>query len=600
MYTLPASTHIRLENSHTSVISISPFCRRFSDLDSTLLVLGDIYGLFDHSFSGPNDPKALPTLFENLIKNPHTTWTNLKGQCSCVWVSKGHIELFRTAFSPHLLFFNHNSVSDQLIDLATSPPLFSQRYLENFVLDSPSLQFSSTLTPLDGVFRLPPASIATLAGGAEPQIEYLTTEPYRLVESSLTFEQASLGLRNILREIIDWHLQKNKPVAAELSGGLDSSFVASFLADRSKTPVEALMYAYRKHPSHLFSEQCARQVAKEKQIDLKVVDSSEIAPVNLADPSPYQNEPVDFFWQGTLFGQICRDSIKPGSLLFTGFGCDQLLMRNNHIIRILARKKGMMAALSVVKELARAVNRPATNFSFQFLLSRIPQSTLVNLLDLTRQLKINPFKVDELVPEVLKTERVSWLIKEGKPLPAKSLLKLLHEGEKLESRFFEPDLPHANLNYLIAPQYVIQPYVASIGVEYIHPFCDARLIDFVFSQVPFSFIHDFKTPYKLLLRQAMQGITPEEVRIRPKDEFSFDGYFFSVLKANELYLRELFEEAIQEFPNWIEPRALRRSFESMLFGVFSNSEVKLSRLMSYLIWRHQFKGFLKKERVHRE
>ncbi|MFM8269487.1 MAG: asparagine synthase-related protein [Pseudomonadota bacterium] len=580
-------TYVYLRVDTPPHISISQFGRRLSQGDSTLLILGDIFSIHGKHFSSPNDPEILSTLFTALQNNTLNAWSHLKGQCSCIWINPDKIEIFRSALSPHLLFFSRNQVSDQLLALTDSPFSFSESYAKQFVLDLPTLQFSSRLTPFQGISRVPPASVVTLKLDTEPHIHLFEVEPYPLVEKETSFAETSEKLREQLKNILDWHLKKGGPVFAELSGGLDSSFVASFLSDLSPSPVRALMYAFRKHPSHRFSEECAQIVAQKKNIQLQVFDSSDIAPTDLAKLAPFQNEPVDLFWQGTLFGPICRDLVQAGSLLFTGFGCDQLLMRNNRIVQRLADQKGSWNTLPIVKDIARALNRPALNFSFQFLLSRLPEKTLVRLLDLTRSIKINPFKIDELLPEITKTERISWFVKNGAPLSGADLFTFLEEAS---------GTCHFSLNYLIAPQYVIQPYLESKSVQYIHPFCDSRMIEFVSKEVPYHFIHDFKNPYKHLLREAMRGITPEEVRTRKKDEFSFDGYFFSVLKTNQDFLRSLLEEAARSYPDWIDSKSLLDSFESMLFGMSSNSESKLIRLMSYLIWKRNFTFYLKQTR----
>ena len=595
-YPLTSPTFLSLEKSSPKLVSVSQFCRRMSVGQSTLLVLGDVFSLFGKSFMGPNDPQALPTLFESLRKDSKQTWPNINGQCSCVWMDDNKIEIFRSVFSPHTLFFSQKGVSDQLRMLAERHTVFSDEYTANFILDLPSSQFASPLTPLKNVYRIQPASLVHLAAHSEPKIEMLPQEPYRLKESQIPGEEISERLRDTLKTILNWHLSKGNQVSAELSGGLDSSFVASYLSVLSPSPIEGLMYAYRKHPSHAFSEDCARVVARDKHINLRVFDSSEIPTPQLDDIGPYQNEPVDFFWQGTLFGPICRNFIKPGGLLFTGFGCDQLLMRSNQIVRILARKKGVLATLPLVRELAKALNRPATNFTVQFLVSRLPQTLLIRGLDLTRTLRINPLKIDELAPEITKADRISWFLEDGRALSANSLFHRIQAAEVLENRFFEPDLPHSNLNYLVAPQYVIQPYLESLGVQYIHPFCDSRMIDFVYNETPYGVIHDFSRPYKNLLREAMKGITPETVRNRKRDEFSFDGYFFSFLKTNEAFLRGLIEEASREFSGWIDRKAINQSFESMLFGVSTNSEIKLARLMSYLVWKRTFNHYLQLQR----
>lgn len=580
--------------STTFASSFSPSFQKYSELNCTLLVRGELFSLAGRSFASPHDPAALPLLFKHLKSG--LSWELLQGNCTCIFISPDSLSAFRSAFSPHLLFYSDFGITDNLLSLSGKNLRFSFDYLQKFVLDSPSLQFSSALTPLEGVYRLPPHSQLVLKDGSSPKVNLLSFNPYCLVEGEQSFEESGQVLKETLQNVLQWHLKKKGPVATELSGGLDSSFVTSFLADLSDRPVLSHMYSYKKNPSHAYSEHCARVVAKDKNVTLTVVDSAEVQSPDLQELAPYQNEPVDFFWQGVLFGKICQNLVPTGSLLFTGFGCDQLFMRNNSILSCLFHRQGFFRTLPLVKEVAHSLDRPAANFVFQYLVSNLPAQALTQLLDYTRSWRVNPFKIDELIPQVMKSERIDWMVAPSKVNPSLWLLKLHEEGELLENRLFEQYLPHSNLNYLVAPHYVLQPYLETKGIEYIHPFCDSRMIELAFRHIPYQHIHDFKGSYKSLLREAQKGITPEEVRTRKRNEFSFDGFYYALLQKNQDFLRNLLEESLSEFRNWIRPQELRQSFEKMLFGGYSNSEVKLSRLISYLIWRKHFVSYYNSQR----
>jgi hypothetical protein len=548
--------------------------------------VGDIFSIGGYSCKGPDDADTLPLLLDHLLSKKD--WESVSGQFTAVLVHSAGIEAYRSPFSPYLLFYQDDSISDSLLDFMGTGHTFSQDYFHFFVLDRPGLQFTSPLTPLVGVFRLPPHSSVCLKPNSKHKLVQYPFKQYEWVEEQPQVEGFAQGLKEVIGESLKWHLKKSEWVAAELSGGLDSSFIASYLADLKPNSVHAHMYSYRKHPSHSFSEKCAQIVAQQKQIQLKVIDSAQVEATDLSQPLPFQNEPIDFYWQGALFGPLCHQLLPAGASLFTGFGCDQILMRNQEIVGQLFQHKGFFKTLPLVRDIAHSLDRPVFNFYYQFLISTLPKPILSRLLDGTRSLRLNPFKIDELAPHLTRHDRITWISTGQRFSSPKNLIALHQEGREEARRFFSDTIPQPNLNYLVAPHYVLGPYLEPLNVKYTHPFCDSRVIEYVMRQIPTLKIHDFSTPYKNLLREAQKGITPEEVRLRKRDEFSFDGYYYSLLKKNSEILRNILEEGINESSNWIEPSTLRRSFESMCFGSFTNSEVTLSRFLSYFIWKKNF------------
>lgn len=564
------------------IVSLSQKYSKHEEEGISLYLRGDIFSLGSTEFTGPQDPQSLRSVFAALKKDPAGSWEQIQGNFSAVLTTEDRLLLYRSPFSPYLLFFNTSGVSDDLRTFLQVSHNFSSEYLKKFVLDMPSLQFNSTLTPLEGVSRLAPH---TLANFTRPEV--LTTQPlawqrYSLYEGSRTLDDSAQAVRRTLENILKWHLLKKAPTHVELSGGLDSSFVASCLADLSPGPIRAHMYAFPQNPSHTFSEKCAKEVALKKHIHLEIIDSEKLIRTDLSEPGPFQNEPIDFFWQGALFGRLCQNILQPNSLLFTGFGADQIFMRNQAVLSAVYHRDGFRAGLPWVRAIAESLHRPSLNFYYQYLLSSLPEKFFLSLLNSTRNWRVNPFKVDELRPQFSQNEQVVW-IKEQE-----NLLELQREGQVLEQRFFEPYYPHSQLNYLVAPGYVLGSYLEEVGIDYIHPFCDPRMLDVAHAKIPFSQIHDFKNTYKHLLRLAMQGVVPETVRTRKRDEFSFDGYFFALLKHNKEFLYSLLDSIIKENPDWIDRRSAEKSFELLFFGGSSNSEVKLTRLLAYSYWKRNF------------
>lgn len=520
---------------------------------------------------------------------------NIDGQFCGVLIDDACVTAYRSAFSLYLLYFNDSGVSDKLSTLSVNGSKYSFEYLQRFILDYPSLHFSYPLTPLEGVYRLPPASLLRFEPGKKPIQTLLSSKVYEFNDQKEdNREEIVVKVRETLKEILLWHLGKQKPIHSELSGGLDSSFVSSFLSILTGRRFPAHMFSFRKHPSHELSESCARKVAIEKNIDLTIIDAAEIHVPDLSTTDlPYQDEPIETYWLGAILGPVMRNQIERNSFLFSGYACDQLYMRGTDILLVLLKRGKLIDLFYTLRDISKAAKRPTLNYFFQFLISLLPRKVMALLIDCTRNLRINPFNIEELAPQIRHLARVGWLKRISGKNQVAWLYELEKEGKSLDGRFFSKAVPHSHLSYLFATRFVFDPYLSEAGIEYVHPFCDKRMMDFVYHHISWKSIHDFKNPYKQLLREAQRGIVPEDVRLRPFNDFSFDGYYYSFLRTNRDFLYTLLTEAAKEFPGWIDVKEALLSFEKMMMGCYGNSENTLSRLLAYLVWRKTFETHLK-------
>jgi hypothetical protein len=120
------------------------------------------------------------------------------------------------------------------------------------------------------------------------------------------------------------------------------------------------------------------------------------------------------------------------------------------------------------------------------------------------------------------------------------------------------------------------------------PFYDLRLLRFVFEKVSWHLIHDWRTPYKHVLREAQKGTVPEATRNRKKNEFHFDGFFQTLFEQNEDYIRSLFQSGDVDRFSFIDKSELQKTVDKRFFGINNNSTRALISLLFYLIWLQTF------------
>ena len=115
------------------------------------------------------------------------------------------------------------------------------------------------LSILQGVAKLPPASVLTWDGG-EPRIETYWTPSYGPKRRQSLEDDVDEGLE-LVREAVRLRLRSDVPVGVFLSGGMDSSVVTAIMAQESATPVQSYSIGF---DDRAFDElPYARRVAQE-------------------------------------------------------------------------------------------------------------------------------------------------------------------------------------------------------------------------------------------------------------------------------------------------------------------------------------------------
>lgn len=126
----------------------------------------------------------------------------------------------------------------------------------------------------------------------------------------------------------------------------------------------------------------------------------------------------------------------------------------------------------------------------------------------------------------------------------------------------------------------------AFSIEARLPFLDYRLVSFVFHMSSTQYIHQGWS--KWILRQAMEGILPEEVRWR-QDKMGF-------VTPQELWLRDELKPLVQEIlhdpgflsrPYWLG-RKIQKAYQAWIQGSPSPLQSVLWPLLSTELWLRQF------------
>lgn len=536
------------------------------------------------------DPSKTAEYLLTHLKN-NKCFDQVKGQFVAVWIAEGQIGAYRSSFCPQTLFFGESCISDNLSRVCVAEKQFSlsKDYAYRFVQDIPAWQFDGPTSPVESIRRLPSNStLRATTHGFEVRTNQFTPLNHHY-NSQQTHRDAGQIILSHLNTSITESLKglQERQIFCELSGGLDSSFVTALVA-RQHSNIASYVYSFPDHPSHQVSIDFAKSVASQYGIKIEIINGNDINIPDVGTLTHSADEPADFYWQGALFGPIIQRICGPQSAVFTGFGADQILNRSSMVLSRLLKKRCYRHYFKTAKDMSLAADRSTLNYHWQALLGSLPRKLMFNLMDLTIG-SYRPFGTEELADDISNFMPNAWL-KSGLTVSArKELLKVFDEGEVYHKRFFGKCFAHPNLYYLSAPHLVWGPYLGETNTWQIHPFCDSRLIEASYNDISWHLIHDWSTLYKQALRESQVGILPEPLRLRKKDDFSFDGFYLRFLRKNRDALYAIALQSKHLLEPHFDLRSFDNAFEQTVFGVQNMQTLKLNRFLAYAIWAKNFK-----------
>ncbi|HEO99073.1 MAG: hypothetical protein JW682_05135 [Campylobacterales bacterium] len=403
-------------------------------------------------------------------------------------------------------------------------------------------------TMYEGVYRLPPGHWMSVEKVEKQLYRYWRPETIK-VNYQITKAEAATRFLELFDEAIRCRIDEVETTAFELSGGLDSSSVVSWL--RHNNPEQPLnVYTMRFGELSCDEGQYIDAVASEydfvpKSLRIDQTDySSQYDMTFNYMVNPHWPILVTYTMVFPVVEQMKREGI---STIITGQGGDHVLTGNPYVLTELLKR---FKLLELMGNLYLMPNR---------------RNKIKNYLVL-------PF-LGEKTKKVLK-----WALGRRSQISQHNVHKFKRSDEATSglSLAFVYDLNTVTgpLHALMMDAAAFHAVEKAFGVEYRHPFFDVRLVEFMLSLPP-----EFKVGrgrIKHLLRLAMKGILPEKIRTRSgKAEFS------DVLlqQINAIDLSPLFDD-----PEIVRMGWIGREEIELLYGKYHNRLLSAAEILKF--WRY--------------
>ena len=333
-----------------------------------------------------------------------------------------------------------------------------------------------------GVHAVIPGTLVRLTPEGSEETSYW--EPLANgVDRSMTLAQAATKLRRLLFEVVPEYLS-GTPVAVTLSSGMDSTTVLAALVE-SKADVLAVAWTSPDIPEADEAAWARLTAAKlgVPLVELAVTTGSLLPEAGIVT---HRSTPLFNVFDHMWSAMSQKAAEKSRQVLFTGFSGDHLF------------GGWVSAAVDSLLEL-----RPIHTARYLFR----SRPRYPNLLRALRTELLSPLARQAATGAWARRQSpVPWLHPEYRNLWLERQVETLGPGLRPGRAERLSGLSDGLISQLAEDMTIqTQPY----GVELRHPFLDRRLVEFALS-LPSWMLNDGNTD-KLVLRQAMRGILPDEV-----------------------------------------------------------------------------------------
>ena len=359
-----------------------------------------------------------------------------------------------------------------------------------------------------GIFQLPRAHALIVRPGKLRKVGYWAIDWSKAIRYRTDEEYADHFLE-IFREAVRCRLRSHRPVAAELSGGLDSSSIVStaqwlFSQGLVENPgFETFSVAF---PGQPWDERSYfQEVVQQWDLKSNIVTEKRLEASSLVQEVCKHRDFPDFPAQEQLFSPVmARVQEKGARVVLSGDGGDQWLggslFHTADLLRRLkireAVRQSRMDSQIISNSYPNAPRSPRYVFLRYGLAPLIPRFVRHGIKWAARK------NVDGVPP---------WI---GPQFARQArLAERLREKEIVREQFATVVQRKEIGPLLDYPYYwLMDRHISRFGLEYRHPFLDRRMIEYCLALPSEQCRRPGQT--KFVLRQAMRGLLPEKVRTR--------------------------------------------------------------------------------------
>jgi asparagine synthase (glutamine-hydrolysing) len=575
--------HTRLSIIDMSNISIQPFvsiCGNYS-----LIYNGEIYNFkelkselieYGYIFKSNSDTEVL---LNTLIQWGSSCLNRLIGMFSFAFLDKkkNSILFARDAFGIKPFFYSYSnkeiffsSEIKSLINLKQKPITpnlqTSYDYLINKELDSKDQTFISEINQLKPAHFF---SFDLKSGKLSSQVKWW--DPNISTNLDITFDEASKKIRELFLESIKLHLRSDVPVGIALSGGIDSSSIAS--AIKSINPKFKLKtFSYVTNDKNISEEKWIDIINKDLNAEshkIEIKDNELFEDLN--DLIEKQGEPFNgpsVYAQYRLFKLVKKEKIK---VILDGQGADEIFAGYygypGQRILSLIETDGMLSAHKFAKNWASQLNK---NYfiAWQYFLKLKFSDFVYRII---RKFMGRSSKPDWLNLKFLK-QKISF--RENRPI-----LSPDNKGQRVKEALIH-SYKSRGLRALL--RYADRNSMAS-SIESRVPFLSLKLVNYVLS-LPESYLISEKGLSKNIFRKAMRGIVHDNILDR-KDKLGFDTPESAWMLNNSIQIKTFIKKA--KIPVFFDKEKLFQTFNEVLNKKKKyNSQVW--RLFNYIKWYNSY------------
>ncbi len=455
-------------------------------------------------------------------------------------------------------FFAFASEPRAILVLPQTPCHINEGRIADFLITQLE-GIDKTSTFFEKIYRLPPAHTLMVTRQGVRRHQYWTLEPAAELRLSSDEEYAEAFL-DIFTQAVSCRLRGTGRVGSMLSGGMDSGSVvavaSALQAETGRGPIPTFS-AVAPHGTDCVETRTIYAAQTMDGLDPRVVTHGQWDQL-LPDLQKQEwdlDEPFDGHM--TLVRAIYLDARRHGvNVVLDGIDGDTILSEGSHIARLLRSARWMTAYQEAVGQ-----NRfwcggypPAP-----YLYSSVIQAFAPNRVRRLRRLHhsrsskaraetnirtsiINP----DFARRVFLTERLERLDSHRQPQHRQSL-----PAERAKA----VDHP-----YLTVGVERYNRVASALGVEPRHPFLDRRLVDFSLS-LPGEQKLSQGWP-KIILRRAMAGRLPEEVRWRRGKEHLGWAFTADLMSTMQTSVRSIIDDNMDMLSEYVHEEKLREMCRS--------------------------------------
>ena len=476
----------------------------FKELRSDLLKKG-------HKFNTNGDLECILHLYEDL---GNKVWNKLRGMFAVAIYDLDNktLILARDHMGIKPLFYYESADSflfGSEIRSITMHPSFKKELNAQSVADFLSLQFiPKPRTIYEGLFSLPPASFLVMKDGNVSVQQYWTVDPDPSIFKISRQDIAEKTL-DLLKTSVQRRLMSDVPVGVLLSGGLDSSVIATLAREMTCKQLEtfSIVFKEKSFDESPFSQLMARHL---KTNHHEVVLDSNTILSSMEKISYHLGEP---FCEGSAFPiyHICKYAKDYVTVILSGEGADEIFCGYEPYTALNLSR--------YYKMLPNPVHRLFTSTVNMLPVSEKKVSLDLKLKRFTAGVKFDPPKAhfwyrcsmnDDEKYHILTKDFLGRLIRPASSVLYEDLYSSMASDDTLNKIMATDCRMHLVDDLLFRADRMSMAHTMELRV----PYLDIDLVNFAFSLPSKRKITGLYN--KIPLRDAVKGLLPNQIRQRPK------------------------------------------------------------------------------------